>query len=250
MIAKIEAQLLSQSVLRRNGAGTVDVTGPLQTMLNNGDRCIVRARLRYHGPDSSSWLALVVGLRSEILSPFSRFNIGRDKYLPCDIPGLVPALALTVAHQDYGLAVSATAHDMFTHLILVFEGDPAAKGGTVRSLATSLWSFMRRWTDWTDVLLGTLSRDPAVAHWNIDWREFLAGESGFVTMPWFRPMDYGDRALGLDRVVAASRSLLASVLGQAQMEDPAIRALTSWLDQLAPLVEVVGGMEGSEEAEV
>jgi hypothetical protein len=250
MIARIEAQLLSLSTVRRNSVGTVDVTGPLQVMLNNGDRCVVKARLRYHGPDTSSWLALVVGLRSRILSPFSRFDSGRDQYLPCDIPGLVPALALTVAHQDCGLAVSAVAHDTFTHLVLVFEGDVAAKGGNLRSLATSVWSFMKRWTDWTDVLLAAASRNPSVAQWNMDWREFLAGESGFVTMPWFRPMNYSDRALGLERIVAASKSLLASVLSQAQMEDPAIRTLTSWLDQLAPLVEIVGGMEVAEEAEV
>ncbi|RDE11448.1 MAG: hypothetical protein C4K47_09990 [Candidatus Thorarchaeota archaeon] len=246
MIAKIEAQLLSASAVRRNNIGTVDVTGPLQVIFNNGDRCIVNAKLRYHGPESSSWLALVVGLRSRILSPFSRFENGRDRYIPCDIPGLVPALALTLAHQDCGLAVSAIAHDAFTHLVLVFEGDVAAKGGNLRSLAASVWTFMKRWTDWTDVLLATASHDPSAAKWNLDWREFLAGESGFVTMPWFRPMNYLDRALSLERIVAASKSLLASVLNQAQMEDPRIRTLTSWLDQLAPLSEVVGGMEAAE----
>lgn len=250
MIAKIEAQLLSLSTLRRNSVGTVDIAGPLQVMLDNSDRCIIRAKLRYHGPDSSSWLALTVGLRSQILSPFSRFESGRDQYLPCDIPGLVPALALTVAHQDNGLAVSAIAHDTCTHLVFVFEGDASAKGGSLRSLATSMWSFMKRWADWTDVLLATANRDSAVAEWGLDWREFLAGESGFVTMPWFRPMSYSDRALGLERVVAASKSLLVSVLSQTQMEDPVIGTLTSWLDQLTPLVEVVGGMEGAEEAEV
>lgn len=250
MIGKLEAQLLSLNAQRRNSYGTVDVTGPFQLMLNNSDRSIVNARFRYHGPDSGSWLALVLGLRSEILAPFNRFNFRRDEYLPCDIPSLVPALALTVAHQESGLAVSAVAHDTVTHLVLVFEGDLGAKGGTIRSLATSVWSFMKRWTDWTEVLLGTIKRDPAVADWNIDWREFLAGESGFVTMPWFRPLSYSERALGLERAVTASKSLLASVLSQAQMQDSLIKGLSSWLDQLTPLVEVMGGMEAVEEAEV
>lgn len=250
MIAELEKQLLSLSSQHRTAKETVDVTLPLQVVFNNADRNVVKARLRYQGPECGSWLAMVVGLRSDILAPFARFENGRTGlYKPCDILGLVPALSLMVAHQNNGLAVSAVAKGVATHLVLVFEGQPDSKSDSLRLLTTSVWAFMKRWSDWTEVLLSTIRRDPSVAEWDFDWREFLAGESGFVNMPWFKPMTYSDRALALDRVVMTSKSLITSVLNQKQTEDAMIRGLVSWLDELTPVVEVVGGLEGAMEVE-
>lgn len=250
MIAELEKQLLSLCSQYRTANGTIDVTLPLQVVFNNADRNVVKARLRYQGPGCGSWLAMVVGLRSDILAPFARFDNGRGGlYKPCDILSLVPCLSLMVAHQNSGLAVSAIAKGVATHLVLVFEGQPDSKSDSMRSLTTSVWAFMKRWSDWTEVLLSTIRRDPCVAEWDFDWREFLAGESGFVNMPWFKPMTYPSRALALERVVVTSKSLITSVLNQTQTEDPIIKSLVSWLDELTPVVEVAGGLESTEEVE-
>jgi len=229
-----------------------DVTMPLQVLFNNKDRTIAKARIRFRGVDKDAWMVLAVGLRSDILSTFSRFE--KDipgKYQPCDIPSLVPALALMTSSYSRGLAMGTLAKDDHTKLVLIFEGLANRKGGSLRSLATSVYNFMTRWTEWTDVLLSTLRKDPLVNDWNIDYREFLAGESGYYTMPWYiGPVSYMDRAVVLDRVVMASNALLSSVLSGKQMEDPLMRGLRDWLEGLEPLPEVISGIQIGEEAKI
>lgn len=230
----------------------VDVTMPLQVLFNNKDRTIAKARARYQGVDKDAWLVMVVGLRSEILSAFHRFekNIP-GRYLPCDILSLVPSLALTASSYSRGLAVSALAKDDITRLVLVFEGQARRKGGCLQGLATSVYNFMARWDEWTDVLLSALRRDPVIGQWNIDFRELLAGESGYFTMPWFQgPASYMDRAIALERIVSASNALLSSVLNSKQMEDPVIVQLREWLQGLEPLPEVISSMQIGKEAEI
>ncbi|MHA3962839.1 MAG: hypothetical protein AM325_004790 [Candidatus Thorarchaeota archaeon SMTZ1-45] len=250
MLTQLEDQLIAAHS-EANGQGMIDVTLPLQVMFSNTDRTICKAKLRYHNPDRDASLILIVGLRSDILSPFQRFEVDRKgRYLPCDILGIVPGLALMVTSINTGLALSAIAKDNTTRLVLVFEGISGRKGGSLKSLSASVSYFMQRWTEWTDVLLGIIRRDPIVVSWDIDWREFLAGESGFVTMPWFRPMTFSERELALRRVLVASKALLASVLSETQLRDPMILGLKDWLDDLQPLPEVIGGIQVSEEVEI
>ncbi|MHA2026923.1 MAG: hypothetical protein ACW98U_13570 [Candidatus Thorarchaeota archaeon] len=230
------------------GRGMIDVTLPLQVMFSNTDRTILKARLRFHGPERDASLIIIVGLRSDILSPFQRFESDKQgRFAPCDIPGIVPGLALMVTSINVGLALSAIAKDDATRFVLVFEGLAERKGGSLRALAAAVRNYMRRWSDWSEVLLTTVQRDPAVAGWNLDWREFLAGESGFVTMEWFRPMTFSEREIALERVVLSSRALLASVLTSSQLRDPMIIGLKEWLDRLEPLPEVISGVQASEE---
>ncbi|MFW9798701.1 MAG: hypothetical protein ACFFE2_16805 [Candidatus Thorarchaeota archaeon] len=233
------------------GSGMVDVTLPLQVMFSDSDRTILKARLRYHGQDRDANLIMIVGLRSDILSPFQRFEPERKgRYLPCDIPGIVPGLALMMTSINTGLALSAIAKDDATRLVLVFEGLAEKRGGSLKSLSAAVRNFFKRWADWTDVLMGIIRRDPLVSDWDIDWREYLAGESGFVTMPWFRPMTFAERELAMQRVVIASRALLASVLNNGQLRDPMILGLKEWLGELQPLPEVISGVQIGEEAEI
>jgi len=250
MLTQLEDQLIAAH-REAKGTGMVDVTLPLQVMFSNTDRTILKARLRYHDPDRDASLIMIVGLRSDILSPFQRFEQERKgRYLPCDIPGIVPGLALMTTSINTGLALSAIAKDDATRLVLVFEGLSNRKGGSLKALSAAVRNFMKRWEEWSDVLLGIISRDPLVAHWDIDWREFLAGESGFITMPWFRPMTFAERELALQRVVVASRALLASVLSDGQVGDPMIVGLKAWLSEIQPLPEVIGGVQIGEEVEI
>ena len=250
MILQLEEQL-EAACKGAKTQGTVDVTLPLQVMFSNTDRTVIKANLRYNGPDRDSSLVMIVGLRSDILSPFQKFDSeSKGRYQPCDIPGLVPGLALLASSHNNGLSLSAISREDATRFILVFEGLADRKGGSLKALSSAIRIFMKRWTEWTDVLLGTLKRDPVIGHWDTDWREVLAGESGFVTMPWHSPLPYSEREVGLQRVVIASRALLASVLNSNQLKVPMIAGLRKWLDTLRPLPEVIASTQISEEAEI
>ena len=250
MISQLEEQLEAAS---KGGKahGTVDVTLPLQVMFSNTDRTVIKANMRYNGPERNASLVMIIGLRSDILSPFQKFESdSKGQYQPCDILGLVPGLALLASSHNRGLSLSAISREDATRFILVFEGLADRKGGSLKALSSSIRIFMKRWTEWTDVLLGTLKRDPVIGHWSTDWREMLAGESGFVTMPWHSPLPYSEREVGLQRVVIASRALLASVLNSNQLKVPLIAGLRDWLDNLRPLPEVIASTQISEEAEI
>jgi len=249
MISQLFEQLQAASAGTKSH-GTADVTLPLQVMFSNTDRTVIKARLRYSGPDRDASLVMIVGLRSDILSPFQKFNSDSNgRYQACDIPGLVPGLAL-LASSNNGLVLSAISREDATRFILVFEGLASRKGGSLKAVSSSVRIFMKRWTEWTDVLIGTLKRDPVIGDWNTDFREMLAGESGFVTMAWHTPLSYSDREVGLQRVVISSRALLASVLNSNQLKVPMITGLRDWLDSLRPLPDVVSSVHVKEEAEI
>lgn len=249
MISQLEEQLMA--AVSTKDQTTADVTLPLQILFNNSDRTVIKAHLRYSGPDRDASLIMIVGLRSDILAPFQRFETNlKGKYQPCDIPGLVPGLALLASSLGNGLVLSAISRDEVTRFILVFEGLSKRKGGSLKALSSSVRTFMKRWTEWTEVLLGTLKRDPIVGTWELDWRELLAGESGFVTMPWHHSISYQDREIGLQRIVIASKALLASVLTTTQLKVPMINGLKEWLDGLRALPEVVSGASIGEEVEI
>ncbi|MHA1286940.1 MAG: hypothetical protein ACTSPB_05990 [Candidatus Thorarchaeota archaeon] len=250
MISQLEEQLVLASA-GIGSQGTADVTLPLQVLYNNTDRTVIQARLRYSGPERDAQLIMIVGLRSEILAPFQKFESrGKGRYQPCDIPGLVPGLALLVSSPNNGLVLSAISREDTTRFILVFEGLAGRKGGNLKAVASTIRIFMKRWTDWTEVLLGTLKRDPIIGQWETDWREMLAGEAGFTTMPWYTPLSYAEREISLNRVVIASRALLVSVLSSSQLKVPLIAGLQDWFENLKPLPEVISSVQVSEEAEI
>ncbi len=212
----------------------IDVTVYLQMMFENSDRHISRATLR----DGKS-LVIVAGLRSEILSPFPRYkDVHTGTFNQCDILGLVPAIALIVEQRDKTLAASAVERDNASRVILVFEGN------SVEVLGRNIWRFMNRWDSWTQVLVNILERDLPI---QMDWREFLAGESGYVTMDWYKPLDYDMRTKALDTTTLASKALLQSVLNRSQFENYWIQELVTWLNGLQPQQHVEGTFEMMEE---
>lgn len=250
MITQLDEQLVS-AVRNAKSNTTVDVTLPLQLIFSNSDRSIVTAKLRQSGLERDVSLVMIVGLRSDILSPFPK--IIRDlkgRYQPCDIPGLVPGLAQIVVSANRGLILSAISREEVTRFILVFEGQAKRKGGSIKALSSVITAFMRRWSDWSEVLLGIIQRDPIVGAWPVDWREMLAGESGFTTMPWYAPLCYADREVAIQRITVASQALLASVLNTSQLKDPIIVGLKTWLRALSPLPQVVSSAPIGEEVEI
>jgi hypothetical protein len=250
MITQLDEQLAT-AVKDVKAHTTVDVTLALQVMFSNTDRSIITAKLRYNGLDRDANLIMIVGLRSDILSPFERIDSAqKGRYQPCDIPSLVPGLALLAQSANNGVVLSAISREDVTRIILVFEGLAERKGGSLKALSSAIIVFMKRWTEWTEVLLGILARDPVVGSWNVDWREMLAGESGFTTMPWFAPLSYSDREIGLQRIVIASQALLASVLSTNLQKDPMIVGLKDWLTSLRPLLQVMSSVQLGEEVEI
>ena len=205
----------------------VDVTTYLQMMFESSDRHISQATIR----DSRS-IVIIAGLRSEILSPFPRYRDAHNgSFNQCDIPGLIPVVALLVEQRDKTLAASAIEKDNATRAVLIFKGD------SIEKIARNVWRFMDRWDTWTRVLMNILEKDLPM---ETDWREFLAGESGFITMNWYKPLDLQMRTIALDRVALASKALLQSVLSQSQFENYWVQQLLGWLDTLQPQFEVEG----------
>jgi hypothetical protein len=249
MITQLDEQLTA-AVKGVKPHTTVDVTLAFQVMFSNSDRSIITAKLRYNGQNRDASLVMIVGLRSDILAPFQKAITERGRYHPCDIPGLVPGLAQIVLSYNNGLVLSAISREEVTRFILVFQGLAERKGGSIKSLSSAITVFMKRWSEWTDVLLGILGRDPIVGSWPIDWREMLAGESGFTTMPWFTPLSYSDREIGLRRIVIASQALLASVLSVNQLKDPVIVGLKAWFNTLKPFPQIISSVPISEEVEI
>ncbi|MHA1216016.1 MAG: hypothetical protein ACTSPX_01660 [Candidatus Thorarchaeota archaeon] len=248
MIRHLEEQLRTACETQIRIAGMVDVTGQMQVAFNTADRTVIRARLR-PADQSHPLLIVVMGFRSHMLAPFGQVKLRHGSYLPCDIPGLVPGMAAVVSHYDHGLIANAMVRGDVIRLVLGFEGVPDNRGDALNNLARSVYRFFRRWHEWTEVLLSTVERDPVVGEWGTDWREFLAGESGFMVMPWFRPMTYAERAVALERVVVASKVLLSSVLNSDQLTDPLIRDVMGWLSDLTPLPQVFYEAEESGEAQ-
>jgi hypothetical protein len=230
-----------QSVI--NGADEfIDVTLLMAFNFTDADRTVVESKLRYTTPDEPAYLALRIGLRSQILKGFARFSEEKSgRYLPCDIPSLVPAICIMVSHRMKGLDGSIICdHETTnpTNVVLTFKGEADHRRSNLDNLAVGVNNVMERWKGWTDVLLSILSRDPRVGDWEIDWREVLAGESGYVTMPWFVPMSYADRTDALDSIVSASYALLTSFLSPAERRNRLVIELQEWLRTIKPRLDV------------
>ncbi len=223
-----------------------DLTMSFQMEYNTPDRSIIRARMV---TDRS--IMVTVGLRSTILEPFERFHIPSDgEFLACDILGLIPAIAVMLRNQSQGVAAGTIKRDSTTRIMFAFESKRSLKDNGLKDLASTITCTMRQWGEWTNVVLGTLDRDPIVGGWEIDWREFLAGEAGFVTMPWFRSLGFQDRKIALSRTVLAAEALLISVLNRKQLTDPVAMQVRDWMKALRPQPHVAGSHYITVEEEV
>lgn len=225
-------------VLEDTVSERTDLRLSLQVLYNRKDWTVEKASLAHSHGDSDASLAITVGLRSSILSPFPRFVTENGSFCPCDIPALVPVVAL-MANGQRGLSRAEIVRMDSTSIELEFVATATEKSSSLKTLTVVVHHFMTRWEQWVQILLGTLARDPQVGSWKIDWYELLAGESGFVTMPWFPEVPLTDRALALDRIVTASRALLNSVLKTRFDRHDLVEELVNWLEGLKPLPEVL-----------
>ncbi|MHA1770716.1 MAG: hypothetical protein ACTSYL_08810 [Candidatus Thorarchaeota archaeon] len=247
MIKQLEEQFAAAVSSQELIAGMTDVTKHLQISFNSADCNIVRALLQ--ADSERPVLVLVIGFRSEMLMPFTQTHFRAvGEYLPCDIPGIVPGLAAVINHQGKGITANAVVRGDVTRLVLVFEGKASHRESPMTSLVTGLYRFFKSWMDWSSVLLSIINNDPVIGEWSLDWREFLAGESGLMTMPWFSPLTYTERSIALERIVLASKALLSSVLSEEQADDPMIRYLDRWMTYLRPLSQLSYDMDESEGA--
>jgi len=226
-------EVLEDTVSKRTNLGL-----SLQVLYNRKDWTIENAALAYSDVDSEASLTMTVGLRSRILSLFPRFATESGSLCPCDIPALVPVVVL-IANRPHGLSEGRLVRMDSTSVELEFVGTKTEKSSSLKILAIAVDHFMTCWEQWVQILLGTLARDPQVGSWKIDWYELLAGESGFVTMPWFPEVPLTDRALALDRMVTASRALLNSVLKKRFDRHELVEELVNWLEGLKPLPQVL-----------
>ncbi len=210
--------------------GVADVTMLLQSAFCDAHHNIRRAEL-HPGP----FLTAIVGLRSSILEPFERF-VDHDPidYMPCDIPSLISGVALILTQVDEGLTGGAIIRANHTAVALMFEAPD------LQHLADTVERVMVRWQEWTNTIMEALKQEPVNGDWNIEWNEFLAGESGFITMNWFKIMDRESRMTALRRVAEAAKMLLTSVLTRSQLGTPLVRDFVTWLDSLTPLPEIIG----------
>lgn len=215
----------------------VDVTRALDVEYTLEDRTIRKAYL-LRGP----MLFMICGLRSDILDGFERFIPYEEGELrPCDIPGIVPLFSLMTSEAGKALALSGFQHQgTYVRAILGIE----SKDGSIKNIVVRLEHLMNRWSEWTAVLLDIVNKDPATAQWIVDWREFLAGESGFFTMAWYNALPYEKRLIALDRIVMASEALMNSVLSREQLMSERIQRLKKWLRDLEPLPHVFGYSDG------
>ena len=215
----------------------IEMTQTMAMVFTDKDRTVLEAKLKHTGPDDPAYLVMRVGLRSEILKGFPRFSKEREgRYLPCDIPSLVPVIGIMSSARMKGLEGTIICeHEPSgtTHVIFTFKGEADTRNN-LDDLAARVMRVMERWRGWTDVLLHILDRDPNVGNWSVDWREFLAGESGFVTMPWFSPMSLAERTEALDSIVNACRALLTSFLTPQEMRSELVLDLLEWLDTVEP----------------
>ncbi|TFF84670.1 hypothetical protein EU524_00610 [Candidatus Thorarchaeota archaeon] len=227
-------------------SGVIDLTRTMEMIYTNSDRAVLSADLLYLGDTEAAYMEMRIGLRSEILVGFpTYFNVGESRFRTADIPSLVPLVAIIASRKRHrGIHdVQFLVNEDSTHVVVTFIGKPDQTKSSLSNLASSMNRVMDRWNGWCEVLLSILDRDPVLGEkmTGVDWREFLAGEGGYVTMAWFRPMTYAERANALDSIVTASRALLASFLSPHEMKHEEVQSLQKWLSALEPQPHVISG---------
>jgi hypothetical protein len=227
-------------------SGAIDLSRTMEMVYTNGDRVVLSADLQYSGDSEPAYMSMRIGLRSEILSGFQTYScLSRSRFRTADIPSLVPLVAIIASRRRLkGIhEIQFVVNDDATHVMMTFVGKAGHAKSNLSDLASSMNRVMDRWSGWCEVLLSILDRDPILGERmsGVDWREFLAGEDGYVTMPWFRPMTYSERASALDSIVTASRALLTSFLSSKEMKHEEVRSLQTWLSALEPQTKVISG---------
>ncbi len=183
-------------------------------------------------------------LMSSLLSAFPRFAESDGMFTPADLLAVVPVTAIIVEDRIPELEMCVLEKATGAYLLLGFSGE------STDNLALAIWRVLKRWENLAAVLYKTIERSYPL---EIDWREFLSGESGFVTIKAHRSLTHTERKRALNNVCLACASLLRSVLDDTAWSDSRVRRLISFMANLqaqedvpsmevrTPELEVAGG---------
>jgi len=217
-----------------------EVTFYLQSLVTNSDRILLSAEL-----DIGPRLKLVVGLRSSILESFERFvDFDVSSHMPCDIPGFVTGLSLLTSGKKLGIVDGAVSDCGPGRITLIFESE------TMGELSRKVCSAILKWNSWLEIMLDALNHEPIDGEWSFEWPEYLAGESGYVTMDWYQSIPDEARYVALNHLIGVSTSVLRSLLSTRQYSRKVVREFIEWLESLEPLPYIVGYQRNLEIQEV
>jgi hypothetical protein len=210
--------------------GHRDITFYLHPVVTNSDRILKHAELQF-GPR----VELVLGLRSSILDSFERFlPLEGEHHLPCDVPGLTIGLALLIVGRRFGIIHGSISNGGLGELRFVFENE------NMQELSIQIQKAFSSWNSWLVLMMDALQQEPIDGNWSFEWREFLSGESGYVTMDWYQSIPDGVRGIALNHLVQTSKSVLRSLLSTRQYAEKDVLDFIIWLESIKPLPFVVG----------
>ncbi len=210
-----------------------DFTFGLEPLFTGSDKILVRARLGYIKNDKTAELVVVVGFRSSIKGPDITNVLEVSPFLPCDIFGLVPGVAIVAANRSKGVVASALARDEVVQLLMVLRGESSQRESVGEVLDNLIIRLTRMWEDWSKVLFRVIQQDPILKAIGVDVREFLAVESGYQHMSWYTTYSTDEKSLIMHRIITAAKAFLSSVLRLQQLDDPLVKSLLSWFDSIA-----------------
>jgi hypothetical protein len=189
-------------------------------------------------------IILRVELMSSLLGEFPRFAESDAIFIPADLLAVVPITAIVAEDCIPELEICALEKSDGAYLFLGFSGQ------STEHLALAIWRVLKRWETLAAVLYKTIEQSYPL---DMDWREFLSGESGFVIMKPHRRLTHRERKRALNNVCLACVSLLRSVLDDKAWSDNRVGHLISFINNLqaqddvpsiemrTPELEVAGG---------
>ena len=219
----------SDDVITNDG---FDFTFGLEPLFTGTEKILIRARLGYVNQDKTANLVIVVGFRSSIKGPDVDTVLENSPFLPCDLFGLLPGVAVIASHRNRGIVGSALAREDTIRLLMVLKGESSQRQTVGEVLDNLVIRLSRMWEEWSQALLRVLKNDPILNGLGIDIREFLAVESGYNLMPWYKSYSHDERLIIKHRIVSAAKAFLSSVLELEQMRDPLVISVLNWLDRI------------------
>ena len=212
-----------------------DFTFGLEPLFTGTEKILIRARLGYINQEKSANLVIVVGFRSSIKGPDVNSVLESSPFLPCDLFGLIPGVAVIASHRNRGIIGSALAREDTLRLLMVLKGNSSQRESVGEVLDNLVIRLSRTWEEWSQALLRIVKNDPILNGLGIDIREFLAVESGYNLMPWYESYSPDERIIIKHRIVSAAKAFLSSVLELNQMKDPLVISALNWLDRILPI---------------
>jgi hypothetical protein len=224
----------SDDVITNDG---FDFTFGLEPLFTGTEKILIRARLGYVNQDKTANLVIVVGFRSSIKGPDVDTVLETTPFLPCDLFGLLPGVAVIASHRAWGIVGSALAREDTVRLLMVLKGESSQRQSVGEALDNLVIRLSRMWEEWSQALLRILKNDPILNGLGIDIREYLAVESGYNLMPWYRAYSHDEHLIIKHRIVSAAKAFLSSVLELQQMKDPLVISVLNWLDHTLDVTE-------------